>query len=175
MTTRAPTPDILGDMHPQVLRDSAYTIQLERLADAVPGANTIYYFTDGGLYTRGTGQYGSSTGLDFYFQETVSRTYTCADSITVPFMVEVCTGVQELAVGDVVLGPNPFGDALTMRTMHDVRYVLYNALGAELLIGTARGGSITSIGTGHLAQGIYTLRWTSPDGTGGRVLKVVKE
>ena len=84
------SPDILGDMHPTVLRDSAYTIQLERLPDAVPGANTIYFFTDGALYARGTGQYGGSTGLDYYFQEIVSRIYTCADSITVPFTVEVC-------------------------------------------------------------------------------------
>ena len=59
-----------------------------------------------------------------------------------PFTVEVCTGVQELADGAVILGPNPFTDALTLRPTSDVRYVLYNAVGAELLSGTARGGAL---------------------------------
>ncbi|MBK6776644.1 MAG: hypothetical protein IPG74_12700, partial [Flavobacteriales bacterium] len=70
--------DILGTMHPQVLRDSAYTIQLERLPDANPNANQIYFFTDDSLYPRGTGQFGTTDSLDFYFRETVSRVYTCA-------------------------------------------------------------------------------------------------
>ncbi len=164
--------DILGTMHPQVLRDSAYTIQLERLPDANPNANQIYFFTDDSLYPRGTGQFGTTDSLDFYFRETVSRIYTCADSVAVPFTVEVCTGVAELAVGEVVLGPNPFTDVLTLRPTNDVRYVLYNAVGAELLSGMALGGALTSIGTAHLAAGVYTVRVVGEDGTGERVLKV---
>ncbi|MBK9074743.1 MAG: hypothetical protein IPL77_07120 [Flavobacteriales bacterium] len=168
-------PDILGSMHPEVLRDSAYTIQLERLPDTLTTSDMIYYFTDGTQYARGTGQYGNTPDVDFYFQETVSHTYTCADSITVPFTVEVCTGVTELAEGDVVLGPNPFADMLTLRATSDVRYVLYNALGAELLSGFGRADAPTNIGTGQLAAGLYTLRCAAPDGTAGRVFSVVKE
>ncbi|MBK8498688.1 MAG: hypothetical protein IPL52_07690 [Flavobacteriales bacterium] len=160
------SPDILGDMHPQVLRDSAYTIQLERLPDGVAGANTIYFFTDGSLYPRGTGQYGSTDSLDLYFQETVSRTYTCADSITVPFTVEVCTGVEELAEGAVLLGPNPFGDVLTLRTTNDVRYVLYNAVGAELLTGTARVGRSRALARRSWRRGLHGAG-CGEDGTGG--------
>ncbi len=171
----ASLPDILGTMRPEVLRDSVYTFQLERLPDTLATANQVYYFTDGTRYPRGTGQFDTIADVDFYFQETVSHIYTCADSIAVPFTVEVCTGVPELAEGDVVLGPNPFTDALTLRPTYDVRYVLYNAVGAELLSGMARGGALTSIGTGHLAAGVYTLRATAPDGTGGRVFSVVKE
>ena len=104
----------------------------------------------------------------------MSRTYTCADSIEVPFTVEVCTGVQELAEGDVLLGPNPFTDVLTLRARTDVRYVMYNALGAELLSGIGRGGALTSIGTGQLAAGLYTMRYAAVDGTSLRVFSVVK-
>lgn len=167
-------PDILGSMHPQVLRDSVYTIQLERLPDADPNANQIYYFTDGALYPRGTGQFGTTTGIDLYFQETVSRTYTCADSITVPFTVEVCTGLPELADSDVQLGPNPFTDGLTLRTRTDLRYMLYNALGAELISGTTRGGAPTSLDTGGLATGVYTVRLWAMDGSGQRVVVMVR-
>lgn len=168
------SPDILGDIHPVVLRDSVYTIQLERLPDAIPNANQLYYFTDGSLYARGTGQFGTATGIDLYFQETVSHIYTCADSIAVPFTVDVCTGVQELAEGTVLLGPNPFTDALTLHPRTDLRYVLYNAVGAELLSGTARSGALTNLPTVHLAAGLYTMRCMKLDGTGGRVVKVVK-
>ena len=168
-------PDITGTMHPEVLRDSTYTIRIERLPDALLTPPSVYYFTDGSLYPRGTGQYGSTTGIDFYFQETVSRTYTCADSITVPFTVEVCTGVQELTEGAVLLGPNPFGEVLALRPTNDVRYVLYNAVGAELLFGTARAGALTSVGTAQLAAGLYMMRVVAADGTSGRVFSVVKE
>ncbi len=169
-------PDVLGTMHPLVLRDSVYTIQLVRLPDADPNANQVYYFTDDSRYPRGTGQFGTTDSIDFYFEETVSRTYTCADSITVPFTVEVCTGIgTREAEGEVLLGPNPFGDLLTLRPTNDVRYVLYNAVGAELLSGTARGGALTNIGTAGLAAGLYTIRIATADGTSGRVYKVLKE
>lgn len=168
-------PDITGSMHPEVLRDSMYTIRVERLPDTLLTAPTVYYFTDGSRYARGTGQYGSTDSIDFYFQETVSHTYTCADSVTVPFMVEVCTGVQERAEGVVVLGPNPFTEALTLRATTDVQYVLCNAVGAELLSGTVRSGTLTSIGTAQLAAGLYTVRVVAKDGTAGRVFSVVKE
>jgi hypothetical protein len=174
ITVSGSYPDVLGSIHPDVLRDSAYTVQLERLPDTLTTSDMIYYFTDGSLYARGTGQVGTATDVDIYFQETVSHTYACADSIAVPFMVEVCTGVQELAEGEVVLGPNPFTDALALRPVNDVRYVLYNAVGAELLSGTARAGSLTALNTALLAVGLYTLRVTAPDGSSARVYPVVR-
>ncbi|MBP7450296.1 MAG: hypothetical protein KA817_09670 [Flavobacteriales bacterium] len=167
-------PDILGSMHPEVLRDSIYTLQLVRLPDTLSTANQIYYFTDDSRYTRGTGQFDTLTSVDLYFQETVSQTYSCADSIEVPFTVEVCTGVQERVVGDVLLAPNPFTDALYLAARTDVRYVLYNAVGAKLLTGFARGGTRTSVGTGPLAAGLYTVRCTAVDGAGERVFPVYK-
>lgn len=167
-------PDVLGSLHPDVLRDSAYTLQLVRLPDTLTTADMIYYFTDGSLYARGTGQLGTTDSIDFYFQETVSRSYTCADSITVPFAVEVCMGVHELAEGAVVLGPNPFTEVLTLRARTDVRYVLYNAVGAELLSGIARGGVLATVGTGALAVGLYTVRCTTLDGAGARIFPVLK-
>ncbi|MFZ1687146.1 MAG: M43 family zinc metalloprotease, partial [Flavobacteriales bacterium] len=97
ITATGSYPDMLGNMHPDVLRDSVYTLQFQRLPDTLSTSDMVYYFTDGSLYARGEGQYGNTTGIDFYFQETVSRTYTCADSIAVPFTVDVCTGVTELA------------------------------------------------------------------------------
>ncbi|HRH37872.1 MAG TPA: hypothetical protein PK760_05975, partial [Flavobacteriales bacterium] len=174
ITTGDAYPNVLGDMHPQVLRDSTYTFSVERLPDGIPGTATTYYFNDGTLYGRGTGQYRSSTSVDLFFQETVSHTYTCADSISVPFTVEVCTGMQELGANEVILGPNPFNDVLTLRSSADVRYVLYNAVGAELLTGMARGHALTNLSTEQLAAGLYTLRYTALDGTGARALKVVK-
>jgi hypothetical protein len=168
-------PDVLGNMHPDVLRDSTYTLYLVRLPDTLPTADMIYYFTDGSLYARGTGQLGAADSIDFYFQETVSRSYTCADSITVPFWVEVCEGVQELAEGAVVLGPNPFTEVLTLRARTDVRYVLYNAVGAQLFSGVVQAGAITSIGTGQLAVGLYSVRFVAVDGSAGSVFSVVKE
>ncbi|MEO8591406.1 MAG: M43 family zinc metalloprotease, partial [Flavobacteriales bacterium] len=167
-------PDMLGSIHPDVFRDSVYTIHMERIADTLSTADMVYYFTDDSLYARGTGQLGTTADIDLYFFETVSHIYTCADSIAVPFMVEVCTGVQELAEGNLLLGPNPFTDVLTLRPTNDLRYVLYNAVGAELLSGTARAGALTELPTGHLAAGLYTVRCTALDGTGGRVFPVVK-
>ena len=167
--------DILGAMQVEVLRDSVYTMQLERLSDALPTANQIYYFTDGSRYPRGTGQFGSTADIDFYFKETVSRIYTCADSITVPFTVEVCTGMPEQDLGTVLIGPNPFSDVLTLRAGWDLEYVLYNAVGAELLSGIARGGSPTSLSTAHLAAGLYMVRVNAEDSTVQRTLAVVKE
>ena len=168
-------PDMLGSIHPDVFRDSVYTLLFARIADTLPTADIIYYFTDGTQYARGTGQLGNTADIDLYFQETVSHTYTCADSIAVPFTVEVCTGVYELAEGNLLLGPNPFTDALTLRSSADVRYVLYNAVGAELLSGTTRGDALTNLHTGHLAAGLYTVRCTALDGTGGQVFKLLKE
>ncbi|MBL0127849.1 MAG: hypothetical protein IPP83_10430 [Flavobacteriales bacterium] len=167
-------PDMLGSIHPEVYRDSVYTIHMERVADALPTADQVYYFTDGTLYARGTGQYGTVADIDLYFSESVAHVYTCADSIAVPFTVEVCTGVQELAEENVLLGPNPFTDALTLRSRTDRRYVLYNAVGAELLSGTTRSGTLTTLPTAHLAAGLYTLRCTAMDGTGARTVAVVK-
>ncbi|MCC6937651.1 MAG: hypothetical protein IT226_05460 [Flavobacteriales bacterium] len=167
-------PDMLGSIHPEVFRDSVYTIWMERVADALPTADQVYYFTDGTLYARGTGQYGTEADIDLYFQETVSHVYTCGDPIAVPFTVEACTGVQELAEGNLLIGPNPFTDAITLRARSDVRYVLYNAVGAELLSGTTRSGTLTTLPTAHLAAGLYTLRCTAMDGTGARTVAVVK-
>ncbi|HMC97640.1 MAG TPA: hypothetical protein VKG92_08310, partial [Flavobacteriales bacterium] len=66
-------PDVIGSMHPDVSRDSVYTVRLERLPDTLTTSNMVYYFTDGSLYTRGTGQYGNTSGIDFFFQESVSH------------------------------------------------------------------------------------------------------
>ncbi|MBK7287660.1 MAG: hypothetical protein IPI95_11440 [Flavobacteriales bacterium] len=167
-------PDMLGSIHPEVLRDSIYTIWMQRVADTLPTADQVYYFTDGTFYARGTGQYGTTDDIDLYFQEIVSHTYTCADSIAVPFTVEVCTGVQEFTEGTVLIGPNPFTDVLTLRARTDLRYVLYNAVGAELLSGTALGGAITMLPTAELAAGLYTVRCTALEGTGARTVAVVK-
>ncbi len=173
--TNTSYPDVLGTMHPEVLRDSVYTVYMERLPDTLSTSDQIYYFTDGSLYARGTGQFGTATDVDHFFQESVSHIYTCSDSIAVPFIVEVCTGLHDLIASDVLLGPNPFTDMLTLRSSADVLYVLYNAVGAELLSGMARGGAPASIGMSRLAVGLYTLRLTAVDGTLGRVVKVVKE
>ncbi len=167
-------PDVLGSMHPEVLRDSAYTLQLERLPDTLSTSDMVYFFTDGSLYPRGTGQVGTSTDVDLYFQETVSHIYTCSDSIAVPFTVEVCTGVQELSEGDVVLGPNPFTDALAVRSKEDMRYVLYNALGVEVLSGMARAGALTRMDTHQLAAGPYILRLAGSTEGSQRVFTAVK-
>lgn len=167
-------PNMLGSMHPDVFRDSVYTLQFERIADTLSSGDLVYYYTDGTQYARGTGQFGTTEDIDFYFQQTVSHIYTCADSITVPFTVEVCTGVEELAEGSMLLGPNPFTEALTLNSSTDVRYALYNAVGAELLSGTAPGGSRTTLPTAHLAAGLYTMRCTALDGTGMQTVKVVK-
>jgi len=174
ITVTGPYPDLLGSMHPEVLRDSVYTIQLQRLPDTLSTADLVYFFTDGSLYARGTGQFGTSVDVDFYFQETVSRIYGCADSIEVPFTVEVCTGVEAPAAGDILVGPNPFTDALTLQALTDMRYVLYNAAGAELLSGTARSGSSTRLGIAQLAAGLYTVRCTTLDGAGVRVFPMLK-
>lgn len=74
----------------------------------------------------------------------------------------------------MLLGPNPFTEALTLNSSTDVRYALYNAVGAELLSGTAPGGSRTTLPTAHLAAGLYTMRCTALDGTGMQTVKVVK-
>ncbi len=166
--------DVLGTMHPEVLRDSVYTIQVERLPDTLGTANQLYYFTDGSLYTRGTGQFGSTTDVDLYFREFVSRTYICSDSIVVPFTVEVCTGMMDQDLGDVLLGPNPFNEMLTLRSRTDARYVLYNAVGAELLSGYTRGDGLTQLRTTQLAAGTYMLHVMAPDGTGRKAFPVVK-
>ncbi|MEO8733197.1 MAG: hypothetical protein ABI373_02590, partial [Flavobacteriales bacterium] len=167
--------DILGSsIHPDVFRDSVYTFCLQRIADTVSTSDLIYYLTDGTQYARGSGQLGSTAGIDIYFVETVSHTYACDDSIAVPFTVDVCTAVQELADGAVLLGPNPFTDVLTLRSPTDLRYVIYNAVGAELLSGTAHGGAITTLPTAPLAAGLYTVRCTALDGTDARVFAVVK-
>jgi len=168
-------PDMLGDMHPVVIRDSVYTLQLERLPDTLSTADQMYYFTDGSLYTRGTGQFGTDTDIDLYFEETVSRIYTCVDSIAVPFTVEVCTGLAELAVDDVLIGPNPFSNVLTLRPANSLRYTLFNAQGALVASGMARGGEATGINAMQLAAGLYTLRVTASDGTGQRAFVLVRE
>ncbi|MBK8612472.1 MAG: hypothetical protein IPN85_03120 [Flavobacteriales bacterium] len=168
-------PDMLGDMHPVVIRDSVYTLQLERLPDTLSMADQMYFFTDGSLYTRGTGQFGTDTNIDLYFEETVSRIYSCADSIAVPFTVEVCTGLAEIGEDDLLLGPNPFTDVLTLRPRSSLRYTLYNAQGALVASGMARGGEATDIGTTALAAGLYTLRVTAMDGTGQRAFVLVRE
>ncbi|MEO5584699.1 MAG: hypothetical protein ABIQ75_04515, partial [Flavobacteriales bacterium] len=167
-------PDMLGSIHPEVFRDSVYTLQFVRIADTLSTADLVYYFTDGTVYARGAGQFGTTEDIDFYFQETVSHIYTCADSLAVPFTVEVCAGVEELANGTLLLGPNPFMELLSLRSSTGVQYALYNAVGAELLSGTAQGGALTTLPTAHLAAGLYNLRFTELDGTGSRTMKVVK-
>ncbi|MBK6475449.1 MAG: hypothetical protein IPF95_12200 [Flavobacteriales bacterium] len=167
-------PDMLGSIHPEVYRDSVYTIQFERIADTLSTADLVYYFTDGTRYPRGTGQYATTADIDFYFAETVSHTYTCSDSIAVPFTVDICTGVQQFAEGTVFLGPNPFTESLTLHSNITMRYTLYNAVGAELLTGTAPSGQSITLPTAQLAAGLYTVRCWPQDGTISRTMKVVK-
>jgi hypothetical protein len=114
---------------------------------------------------------------DFPVTYTVVDGNGCAASAVDIMEVAVCfSGIADQpALDGISIGPNPFTDALALRSRTDVRYVVYNAVGAELLSGTARGGALTSMGTSHLAAGLYTVRVSAVDGTGGRVFKLVKE
>ena len=81
---------------------------------------------------------------------------------------------QQFAEGTVFLCPNPFTESLTLHSNITMRYTLYNAVGAELLTGTAPSGQSITLPTAQLAAGLYTVRCWPQDGTISRTMKVVK-
>jgi len=82
--------------------------------------------------------------------------------------------VRALAGTDVLIGPNPFAEELTIRPQADMRYMLFSVLGTELLSGMARGGASVTLPTAELAAGAYTLRCLSMDGGSARSFPLVK-
>lgn len=154
-------PDLLGNIHPEVVKDSLYTFLFERLPDTIAVNQPILYSFDNNYYTRGNADVNGVLGTDIWFKEFVSRTYSCPDSIEVPFDVEVCTGVATVDDGGIVVGPNPFSEVISIRSTEAIGYVLCNSLGAEVLSGSVRAGSTEVVDANELAPGWYTLRTVS--------------
>lgn len=88
--------------------------------------------------------------------------------------VDICTGVRNENDDQIFIAPNPFVEVLTLQAPTDVRYALYNTMGAELLSGIGRGGMPTRIATGQLAPGAYTILLVGMDGGNERWERVVK-
>ncbi|MEO8066553.1 MAG: hypothetical protein ABI599_02555 [Flavobacteriales bacterium] len=151
-------PDLLGNIHPDVLEDSIYTFLFERLPDTVTVNQPVLYTFGNDSYTRGDADVNGVLGTDLWFKEYVSRTYSCTDSVEVPFEVEVCTGVIALQQEGFSVGPNPFNEVIAIRSAIATGYVLCNSLGAEVLAGSIRPGSTAVVDARALAPGLYTLR-----------------
>ena len=74
--------------------------------------------------------------------------------------------------------PNPTNSVLFLRLGHgDTRalnYQLRNALGQQILMGRMVEGSTTQLDLGPLAQGVYLLQTTTPEGA-VQVYRIVRQ
>jgi uncharacterized delta-60 repeat protein len=102
---------------------------------------------------------------------TLTRSADCVYT-SAPFQL-LNVGITEASVPGVRLMANPVQDMMMVRNDGAAMpYTLTSASGGLIAQGQLPAG-ISSIRTGHLAQGVYVLAWSSPAGTGH--LRVVKQ
>lgn len=80
-------------------------------------------------------------------------------------------GMEETAVGNIKLFPNPATNSLTIATEKEVNYTVYDIVGKQLLSGNATGN--TTLDIAALSKGLYFIQ-LSIDGKQA-VVKFVKE
>ena len=136
----------------------------------------------GGIYT-GTGVSGgnfspSTAGVGTF---TITYTYTdsnsCASSSSAPIVVDICTGVNQVASGDLQIDiyPVPFEDKLIIvlnQDKNDVRVELFNDRG-QVVSDQLFNGTTLELKTNTCASGIYYLRIVTSEGLTLR--KIIKE
>jgi|JI9StandDraft_2_1071091.scaffolds.fasta_scaffold00513_21 hypothetical protein len=123
-----------------------------------------YMWTD--VYTAGMGQVtGVSTPHDIIFREFITQRFACPVINELPLEVEVCSGIPEDGLTEVVLGPNPFTDLLTLRTGDSgIHYVLQAYDGRLVAQGSAAAHSVDPLTLPDLAAGSYVLHLWTADG-----------
>jgi hypothetical protein len=88
----------------------------------------------------------------------------CSDSVTIAFVVETCTGIDELTLqSSLSLYPNPTGDVLMAESVYftgGVMPVVYDVEGREVKVNyTLQAGKIT-FNTRPLTAGVYFIRFS---------------
>lgn len=135
-----------------------------------PGGEPILYPTIQYMWTDVySGGSAHVTGVvnphDLRFQEFITQRFACPVTNELSLEVQVCTGLDEMALSDAQVGPNPFNEQLTLRTGADaVRYDLLGTDGRLLLQGRAPANGVVQLTGASLASGSYVLRLTTDDG-----------
>lgn len=135
-----------------------------------PGGEPILYPTIQYMWTDVyPGGSAHVTGVvnphDLRFQEFITQRFACPVTNELSLEVQVCTGMDETALSDAHVGPNPFNEQLTLRTGADaLRFELLGSDGRLLLQGRAPANGVVQLPGTSLASGSYVLRLTANDG-----------
>jgi hypothetical protein len=135
----------------------------------------------GGTYT-GTGVSGNTFNPALSGAGTFTTSYTvtdhnnCSNSANKTFTVDLCTGIEEINNGELVIYPNPAKESLTIRLVtglvDNTTIELYDAIG-KIVISHKVTDATTTLSLNNLATGIYTVRIIS-DGN-QTVRRIVKQ
>lgn len=133
----------------------------------------------GGSYS-GTGVSGNTFNPSGTGTYTITYSYTnsngCTNSSSKTITVELCTGLEEINGGELVIYPNPAKETLTVKfgAMPDnaATVELYDAIG-KLVVSQKATEQLVIVDVQAFAKGIYTLRIVS--GNSQVVRRIVKE
>ena len=111
---------------------------------------------------------------------TLSYNYTnsngCGASANTVITVELCTGIEEINGGELIIYPNPAKETLTIKLatglVGNTMVELYDAIG-KLVISHKATDATTTLSVTDLARGIYTLRVISDNSQ--TVRRIMKE
>ncbi|MBI2280218.1 MAG: PKD domain-containing protein [Bacteroidetes bacterium] len=156
--------DVASISYPQ----STYCITA---ADATP---TITGLTGGtfssspaGLTIDGsTGIIGVSSSTDGTYTVSYTTNGTCQIVSNATIVIDLCTGVEEVAHSEIKVYPNPTSEFLTIETanLSVDKISLMNLLGEKLVEQNTHGLAKTTINVNEFAFGIYLLQLYNADG-----------
>ncbi|MES2131488.1 MAG: T9SS type A sorting domain-containing protein, partial [Bacteroidota bacterium] len=111
---------------------------------------------------------------------TLSYNYTngngCSASANAVIIVDLCTGIEEINNGELIIYPNPAKETLTIKLatglVGNTTVELYDAIG-KLVISHKATDATTTLSVENLAKGMYTLRVISDNNQ--TVRRIMKE
>jgi hypothetical protein len=125
-----------------------------------------------GTAVTGTNFNAATAGTGTYL---VTYTYTdangCTNTTTDNIVVDLCTGLNEVATQEQVLVfPNPFADRISIVSGTPQQVTVFNAMG--IMVGQLQlNENTTLVDLGHLSTGVYFIQLNLTPGT----IKLIKQ
>jgi PKD domain/Secretion system C-terminal sorting domain len=87
--------------------------------------------------------------------------------------IEIALGMQNFNANALTIYPNPAGNSITVTADSYIHYIIYNAIGQQVIAGSlAAGNNVLNVAA--LSQGVYSIHFQD-SAAKSRVLKFLKE